>query len=158
MEDILKVYVACEDFLALGPEPKASAAMIERDIKDAETESGVFRAVVHGNSETIGVASYVSHGFEGYPERAFILLLMVMANRRCHGVGGRILHTIEDEIRRETNATEIHTAVQMNNPTARRFWERNGYKAISGAQLRPDGTTVIRLSKTVGRTEQKREI
>jgi len=154
---ILKVYQDCEDFLALGPQPVASVEMVMYDIKEAQTLGGVFMGIfspiesVSGKKmkaqQLMGVLSYIASGFEGKPDQAFILLLMVAAQFRNQGLGGAVVAWLEDQLHQESTVTRVQSGVQVNNPKAIRFWQRQGYQIIGPAQLFPDTTTALPLEK-----------
>ena len=141
---ILEVYRQCEDFLALGPEPQASPEMVLKDIETTRNEGGVFRSIFSAG-RMIGVVSYVPAGFEGKPDAAFLSLLMIAAPYRGHGTGTEIVKRIEKEILGNSHITKILSGVQVNNPDALRFWQKNGYHIVGGPELRPDKTTVFHL-------------
>jgi len=146
---VLEVYRRCEDFLALGPAPKASIDMVIRDIEECRNEGGVFHGIYLHNDQIIGVAACVPAGFEGNPDVAFIGLLMISAPYRQRGIGTEVVRCIEKEIHRNSRITTILSSVQVNNPDAIKFWQKNDYKIISGPELRPDKTTVYRLGKVL---------
>ena len=141
---ILEVYRQCEDFLALGPQPKASLEMVLKDIKEARVEGGIFRGI-YTYGRMVGVVSYVLGNFEGKRQNAFISLLMIAAPCRGKGIGTEIVQRIEKEILMNPGIKTILLGVQVNNPNAIRFWQRNGYCIFGGPELRPDKTTVFRL-------------
>jgi len=145
-DDILEVYRQCEDFLTLGPQPKASLEMVIKDIDDAYNEGGVFQGI-YISGKIIGVVSYIRKGFEDKLSNAFISLLMIIPPFRKKGIGTKIVNTVEKEIFMDKRVTTILTAVQVNNPEALRFWERNGYHIGGGPVTRPDGTTVFQLRR-----------
>jgi GNAT superfamily N-acetyltransferase len=148
---VLKVYRQCEDFLALGPQPKASLEMVLQDIEEAKKKGGVFRGIYY-DEKMIGVVSYVRGGFEGKAEVAFISLLMIAAPYRQKGIGQEVVKRIEKEILKNSQIKLILSAVQVNNPDARRFWEKNGYRVISGEpEIQADKTTVFRLRKDINK-------
>jgi len=147
VEAILDVYCHCEDFLALGPEPKASLVMVQKDIDECRDEGGVFRGIFNAEGKMIGVADYVPFGFKGKFQDAFISLLMIAASHRGQGIGAEVVSRIEDEIRQNPGVESILSAVQINNPDAIRFWQKNGYRIVSAPEPRPDDTTVYRLQK-----------
>jgi GNAT superfamily N-acetyltransferase len=143
---ILDVYRQCEDFLALGPEPKASLEMVLKDIAETRLEGGVFRGI-YADGKMVGVVSYVPAGFEGKPDVAFLSLLMIIPVCRKRGIGTKIVKIVEKEILSDSHITMILSAVQVNNPDALRFWQKNGYRITGGPELRPDKTTVFHLRK-----------
>ena len=148
---VLDVYRQCEDFLALGPEPGASMAMVLRDIETSQREGGLFRGICAADGRMVGVVDTVPSGFEGDPRLAFFSLLMIAAPYRNQGIGQAAVALIEDEIERNPQITAIFSAVQVNNPKAVRFWQRNGYCIVGGPELQRDGTTTFRLCKECNR-------
>ena len=146
-EAILGVYRACEDFLALGPEPKASLEMVQKDLEASRQEGGCFCGIFDAGAQLVGVVDFIPSGFEGKTDTAFFNLIMISAPYRNRGIGNETIRLIEQEITKDAGITEIHSAVQVNNPAAIRFWQKNGYRVISGPELRPDSSTVFHLSK-----------
>jgi len=144
---VLDVYRQCEDFLALGPEPTASMAMVLKDIEISQRKGGVFCGVYSADGRMIGVVDFVPSNFEGYPHIAFISLLMIAPSFRNQGIGTTILKLIENQIRKDAQVTTILSAVQVNNPQALQFWQKNGYRIVGGPELQPDQTTTFRLQK-----------
>jgi GNAT superfamily N-acetyltransferase len=143
---ILEVYRQCEDFLALGPKPNASLEMVLKDLESSRNEGGVFRGI-YADGKIVGVISYVPAGFEGKPDVAFLSLLMIAAPYRGYGIGTEIVKRIEKEILMNSQISTILSAVQVNNPDATRFRQKNGYRIVGGPELRPDNTTVFHLCK-----------
>jgi GNAT superfamily N-acetyltransferase len=144
---ILEVYRQCEDFLSLGPQPKASAQMVLQDIELSKGEGGIFCGIYDEQENMIGVADFVPSGFEGNPNTAFITLFMIASPFRRKGLGSKVVEWIEARILENEHIATIQSAVQENNPKALQFWQRNGYQVIRGPERQPDGTTVFRLSK-----------
>lgn len=147
LEEVIEVYRQSEDFLALGPEPRASMAMVLQDIEVSRHENGVFCGVYTSDGKMIGVVDFIPADFKGMVHAGFISLLMIVAPLRNQGIGTRILELVEDRIMRIGQVSEIHTAVQLNNPAALRFWRRNNYCAFGDPELRPDQTLVSYLRK-----------
>lgn len=146
--DVLDVYRQCEDFLALGPVPVASMEMVLQDLEVSRHEGGIFCGIYGAASyQMIGVVDYVPHNFEGNPHHAFLSLLMIAAPFRQQRVGEAVVEAIEHEIRKDTQVTAILSGVQVNNPQAVKFWQKRGYRIVSGPTLRPDQTTVFGLRK-----------
>ena len=144
---VLDVYRQCEDFLALGPEPTASMAMVLEDIEISQRGGGVFCGVYAADRGMIGVVDFVPSNFEGDPHIAFVSLLMIVPSFRKQGIGTRIVQLVESETRKDPRVTTILSAVQVNNPQALRFWQKNGYRIVGGPELQPDQTTTFRLQK-----------
>ncbi len=148
LDAVLNVYRQCEDFLALGPVPTASMAMVLQDIEISRQEDGIFCGIYDAaNGGMIGVADYVPCGFEDDPHLAHLSLLMIAAPFRQQGVGQVVVEAIEQEIMKDAQITAILAGVQVNNPQAIRFWQKRGYRIVSGPTLMPDQTTVFGLRK-----------
>jgi ribosomal protein S18 acetylase RimI-like enzyme len=47
---------------------------------------------------------------------------------------------------------KILAGVQVNNPHAMRFWQRNGYRIVSEPKLYPDQSIAVDLRKDVAPT------
>ena len=151
--DILELYRHCEDFLALSSEPKASIELVLKDLEHSRRDGGVFYGIYDTNGQMIGIVDFVSEGFEGQAHVAFISLLMIAFPHRRHGIGTEIVRLIEKEILTHSQVTEIRSGVQVNNPQALQFWQRNGYQIVGGPELMPDQTTVYHLLKESGKIE-----
>jgi ribosomal protein S18 acetylase RimI-like enzyme len=149
LEDVLEVYKQCEDFLALGPEPRASMAMVIKDTETSRSERSLFCGVFASDGKMIGIVEYVPGDFNGETHLAFIALLMIVAPSRNQGIGTRVLEFIEGKIRATGRVSEIRTAVQVNNPAALRFWQRNHYRVFGDPERRPDQTVVSHLRKVL---------
>ena len=147
LEAVLEVYKQCEDFLALGPVATASLEMVLKDIEISQAEGGIFCGIYEAEGQMIGVVDYVPRNFEGNPQIAYLALLMIAAPFRKQGIGQVIVEAVEHEIRKNPEITTVRLGVQVNNPQAVRFWQRNGYQIISGPKLMPDQTTVFDLRK-----------
>jgi RimJ/RimL family protein N-acetyltransferase len=144
---ILGVYRQCEDFLALGPEPKASLEMVQKDLEISRREGGCFCGIFKDKGPLVGVVDFIPSGFEGKADTAFLSLLMIALQYRNQRIGIETVRLVEREIQKDTTITEIRSGVQVNNPAAIRFWQQNGYRIVSGPELLPDTTTVFQLSK-----------
>ena len=148
LEEILEVYRQCEDFLALGPVPYASLEMVLADLDIARAEGGVYYGIYDSvNGHMLGIVDFVTAGFEGDPELAFLSLLMIGAPYRGQGLGAEVVKVVEDTICRQGKARFIRSGVQVNNPSGIRFWQRMGYRIISDAEAMPDGTVADQLWK-----------
>jgi ribosomal protein S18 acetylase RimI-like enzyme len=145
---VLAVYRQCEDFLSLGPVPTASMDMVLADLDLSVSEGGVFYAIEDSaGGEMVGVVDFVLAGFEGDPQLAFLSLLMIAAPHRGRGLGEAVARAVEDAIRLDGHATAIRSGVQVNNPGGIRFWQRMGYRIISGPESMEDGTVAFQLWK-----------
>jgi ribosomal protein S18 acetylase RimI-like enzyme len=144
---ILGVYRQCEDFLALGPALKASWEMVQKDLEISRHEGGCFCGIFNLGEQLAGVVDFIPSGFEGQNDTAFFSLIMIATQFRNQGIGNKTVSLIEEEIKKDKHITEIRSAVQVNNPAAIRFWQKNGYRIVSVPELQPDTTIVYRLSK-----------
>jgi ribosomal protein S18 acetylase RimI-like enzyme len=143
----LNVYRQCEDFLALGPVSTASMEMVLKDIEISKEQSGIFCGIYTADGKMIGIVDYVPCNWEGDPQAAFLSLLMIAAPFRKQGVGTAVVAALENEIRKDAQITIIFSGVQVNNPQAIKFWQRHGYRIVSGPKLYPDQTTAFDLRK-----------
>ena len=146
---ILEVYCHCEDFLALGPVPTASAGMVEQDLKISAESGGSFCGICAEDGVMMGILDYVPCGFEGNPQQAFIELLMIAQPYRGQGLGTAVVGWVEAEIRRQPQVTAILSGVQVNNPAAIHFWQKMGYRITSDAEDMHDGTIAYQLRKSI---------
>jgi len=146
---VFGVYQQCEDFLALGPQPTASMAMVLKDIEISQSEGGVFCGIYTAEGTMIGIVDYIPSNFEGDTHIAFLSLLMIALPFRKQGIGKAIVERIEHELSKDTQVTTILSGVQVNNPQAIQFWQKNGYRIVSGPELLPDQTVVFRLRKEI---------
>jgi RimJ/RimL family protein N-acetyltransferase len=144
---VLEVYRQCEDFLALGPQSKASMKMVQADMELSHDRGGLFCGIFNVNGTLLGVVDYLPSGFEGNAHHAFLELLMIGMPHRGHGLGGTIVAAVEAEIFHNPTIQAILLGVQVNNPDARRFWVRCGYVEIRGPTLMPDQTTACLMKK-----------
>jgi ribosomal protein S18 acetylase RimI-like enzyme len=147
LDAVLNVYRQCEDFLALGPVPTASTEMVLKDIEISKGYGGLFRGIYTLEGQMIGILDYVPSNFEGDPHASYLSLLMIAAPFRRQGIGRAVMEGIESEIKKNAQIDKILAGVQVNNPQAVQFWQRNGYRIVSGPKLYPDQTTAVDLRK-----------
>ncbi len=150
LDAVLDVDKQCEDFLALGPVATASMEMVLKDIELSRREGGLFCGIYRADGEMIGVLDYVPGGYQGDPSAAFLELLMIAAPHRRRGIGHVVVQAFEDQVRKDPAVHTILAGVQINNPDAVRFWQREGYRIVSGPTLMPDQTTAYALRKDLG--------
>jgi len=113
-------------------------------------EGGVFCSIEDVRTgEMMGIVDFVVSGFEGDPELAFLSLLMIAAPHRGKGLGAAVVKAVEERILLDGQAKAIRSGVQVNNPSAIRFWQRMGYAIISGPEDMGDGTTAFQLWKEI---------
>lgn len=146
-EAILAVYRQCEDFLALGPVPTASAEMVRADLRLSADHGGVFCGIYDPQGVMVGVIDVIPDGYEGEAHTGYLSLLMIARPYRSGGLGGRVVCAVEGELAQRHGVTTMRAGVQVNNPGAIRFWQRMGYAIVSDPELLPDGTTCVRLHK-----------
>ncbi len=150
IEHAFQVYQACEDFLSLGPEAKASLDMVCEDVAHSRESHGIFSLVVNEEGDTIGVVDHVPNqcGEDGI--HCYISLLMIKAQYRYQGYGKCIIKEIEDTVHRLHGINQYRVSVQTNNEQAIRFWEGQGYVICSDPELQPDTTVVVHMKKGIG--------
>lgn len=136
----LDVYRGCEDFLALGPQPKASLEMVRADMETSAREGGLFCGI-YQHRRMIGVVDYIPNGF--------ISLMMFARPFRGKGRGSVAVGVVESRMQ----SAAVRTAVQVNNPDGLRFWQKMGYRVVGGPELQPDGTTTVRMEKVLHRKQ-----
>ncbi len=147
LDAVFEVYRQCEDFLALGPVATASREMVLKDLQVSRGEGGVFCGIHTPDGKMIGVIDYVPGNYRDDPQAAYLSLLMIAAPFRNLGIGNAVVEAIEAEIRKGAAVTAIFAGVQVNNPKAVRFWQRNGYRIVSEPRLHPDQTIAVDLRK-----------
>jgi ribosomal protein S18 acetylase RimI-like enzyme len=149
LETVLEVYRQCEDFLALGPVPAASMEMVLKDIEISKGEGGIYCGIFKAAGEMIGILDYVPGNYQGDTHNAYLSLLMLAAPFRNHGMGKAVVEAFETEIRKDEQVKIILAGVQVNNPQAVRFWQRQGYRIVGGPKLMDDQTMVFDLRRNL---------
>jgi ribosomal protein S18 acetylase RimI-like enzyme len=147
---VLDVYRKCEDYLTLGPQSLATLEMVRADLQHSRETGGIFCGIFLSTEKGVqmaGILDYIPASFEGRPEAAFISLLMIAPAYRSAGLGSSVISFIEEQIRRNSSVNCVLSAVQVNNPAATRFWQRQGYQLCSPALPQEDGTVVYMLVK-----------
>lgn len=149
LDDMVEVYRQCEDFLALGPVPTASRAMVQADWQLSRDQGGEFCGIYAPDGVLIGVLDVIPGGFEGEAATAFLELLMIAAPYRSHGLGAAVVCALEADLVRRAPLRLLKAGVQANNPGAIRFWQRQGFAITGEAALLADGTTAYPLCKVL---------
>jgi GNAT superfamily N-acetyltransferase len=152
---VLEVYRQCEDFLALGPEARASLEMVKRDIAGSQQQGGLYCGIFDLSGRLMGVLDYIPAGFQGDPAQAFLELLMIARPYRGNGLGGKVVEWLEDELCHNLHLKYLLLSVQVNNPDGLRFWQRCGFTIIHGPELQPDQTITYLMQKPVVTTDHK---
>src|ERR1051325_8232763 len=98
---ILHVYQGCEDFLALGPVPKASMEMGLMDLKISKEEGGILCGIYGAAANMIGIIDFVLSNYQGNRNVAYLSLLMIDSSFREQRVGKTGCDAIENEIRKD---------------------------------------------------------
>ena len=146
LEQVLSVYRACEDFLALGPQPHASIEMVRTDLETARQVGSTFYAITLPSGEMAGILDFLPSGYTNNPRQAYLALIMIALHHRRAGLGRDLLRLMELNLHRRA----IHTFaahVQINNPASLAFFQSAGFVICSTPQLQPDGTTSVELRK-----------
>lgn len=134
----------------MGPVATASMEMVLADLKLSKTGGGIFCGIYTAEGKMIGIIDYVPNHYRGEPEAAYLELLMIAASYRNQGIGRAVVEAVEEEICKTGRVKVIHSGVQVNNPQAIRFWQRNEYRIVSAPKLQADQTTAMDLRKDVG--------
>jgi ribosomal protein S18 acetylase RimI-like enzyme len=148
LDALLDLCRRCEDFLALGPQPYASAEMVLADLALSRENKGVFYGIYTGGN-LCGVLDLTESGWQDSPEAAYISLLMLAREARGLGLGSRVLAYIEQRLQKQ-GIRRLCAGVQVNNPLAIRFWLAHGFLVVSEPILHPDGTTAVEIEKQTG--------
>jgi GNAT superfamily N-acetyltransferase len=147
LPQVFEVYRQCEDFLALGPVPKASLEMVKDDIRYATEEKGVFCCIHDLKNQIIGILDFIPKAENNYT--SFLSLLMISASLRRRGYGKELLEGLEQYLKKTYGIRLIKSAVQTNNRDAIQFWKRIGYNIDDKPVNRPDGTVVYPMHKVI---------
>ena len=116
-------------------------------MKSSEAAGG-FYCGLWINNEMIGVIDFIPKGYEGKPEEAaYLSLLMISVGCRNSGIGTDVVTVLEEYLTRYHNTITVDSGVQTNNPAGLRFWNKKGYRIIAGPELMPDRTVTYHLSK-----------
>jgi ribosomal protein S18 acetylase RimI-like enzyme len=142
LDAVLDIYRQCEDFLALGPEPRASMQMVLNDIDHSRAENGDFCGIYHPDGMMMGILDVVPRGFEGNPGHAFLSLLMIAAPFRNAGLGTRVVRALEREILKDDQIEAI-LSVRSGQQTggdqvlaAQRLWHHQQPRIHAGSNRR----------------------
>jgi ribosomal protein S18 acetylase RimI-like enzyme len=150
LPSVLEVYRQCEDFLALGPVANASMEMVLADLQLSRDKGGIYCGVHMPDGGMVGVLDYLPQNHKGDPQVAFIELLMIVPSYRQNGLGAAVVDWVKEEIRRNPMVRIVRTAVQVNNPMAIAFWQKQGFRLTGGPEEQPDGTITYPVEKNIG--------
>lgn len=151
LSPVFDVYRQCEDFLALGPEPKASIKMVRADFEHSKGKNGLYCGVFDVKENIVGIVDFIPHSFGSSGENAFITLVMIAGPYRNKGLGTKIVKAVEKFIACYPQNRAILSAVQTNNGKAVKFWTALGYRIVGEPETRPDNTVVYNLRKDLQR-------
>lgn len=143
---LLDLYRQCADFLALGPDPVPSIAMIRRDLDTTRAQGGVFSGIFLPDGCLAGVLDVIPMDYKGDAGTAYLELLMLGKPYRGRGLGERVYLALEDDLVAR-GVRRLQAGVQVNNPSARRFWQRMGFRVTSAPIKLEDGTVCEDLEK-----------
>ncbi len=142
---ILRVYKQSEDFLLLGPKPKATMKMVLNDIKHSKEEKGKYCGIWDLKDNLLGIVDFVPLLED--KESSFLSLIMISVDYRDKGLGSKVIKVLEQYLITKYSIRRILSAVQTNNEKAIRFWKRCGYKVETISEKRPDKTVVFKMKK-----------
>ena len=145
LESTLEVYRQCEDFLALGPTPSASMAMVVADIEHSSKDGGVYCGIWRGTNQ-IGILDFIPESEEN---TAVLSLLMVAKRFRHQGIGSAVLEALVAYLRAAYGSSNLGGGVQINNPSAITFWRRHGFEIGAEARDCGDGTTAYPMIRRI---------
>jgi ribosomal protein S18 acetylase RimI-like enzyme len=142
---ILDIYRMNEDFLSLGPTPKASLKMVKDDIEHSKNENGKYCVICNLHGQSIGVLDFIPKTEES--STSFLSLIMISAPWRRKGYGKAVVTALEQYLAKSYKTIQIKSGVQINNTDAIEFWRKAGYKIDSKPECRTDNTIVYNMSK-----------
>jgi GNAT superfamily N-acetyltransferase len=150
-----RLYEACADYflLAEGTPPSASAAaeaFTNLPLGVPASAKFVFASPAAGG----GAPAALLEGLRNYPQPGvwYVGLLMVLPQLRSSGLGSRVIAEFE-ALARQAGARELRLCVFDANPSALRFWLRNGFsfhRAIAPQAFGTRTHTRSELRKALG--------
>jgi len=146
LQKTLEVYQQVEDFLSLGPVPKASMEMVLADMEHSKQSGGFFCVIHDRTGDQIGVLDFVPERTEGI---AFLSLLMISQRARHQGNGRAIVGKLESYLRRKYGTQTIESGVQTNNDQGIGFWKHCGFEIGQTPKALGDGTAAYEMKKTL---------
>jgi RimJ/RimL family protein N-acetyltransferase len=115
IDQVFQVYKECEDFLSLGPEPKASLDMVYKDLEYSRESSGIYNLIMDENGCIIGIIDYIPYKYGKNGDYCYISLIMIKSQYRSQGYGKRVLREIEESVHRAYGISQFRASVQINN-------------------------------------------
>jgi ribosomal protein S18 acetylase RimI-like enzyme len=147
LNSIMDVYHQCEDFLALGPQPKATMEMVLSDMEESYSTGGIYCGIRDASGKMVGILDFVPSMYLDNPEHAFILLFMIAAPCRGRGAGAEVVSALERKLADMFEAKTVFSAVQTNNSEGIAFWRKMGYSIVSEPAVQPDTTVTVVIRK-----------
>ena len=144
LQSTLRVYEQVEDFLALGPVPKASMRMVLADLKHSTESGGRFCLIIDSKGNKIGVLDFVPETTKG---TAFLSLLMISQDCRRKGIGRAVVIGLERFLSQRYQTQMIQSGVQVNNEPGIAFWRACGFEIEMKAKDVGDGTVAYDMKK-----------
>lgn len=149
IQAILSVYEQSEDFLSLGPVPKASMKMVSADIEHSTRSGGVFCVIENHDGSQVGVLDFVP---QYSTHTCFLSLLMIARDHRGKGYGQAIIQALESYLRRNYKTHSIESGVQTNNSRGMGFWRKCGFDIGNIARALDDRTVAYSMRKEIKQT------
>jgi ribosomal protein S18 acetylase RimI-like enzyme len=143
LEKTLEVYKQVEDFLSLGPVPKATMKMVLADIKHSKEKNGIYCGIWNDLDDLIGVLDFIPDN----GKVATLSLLMISKPYRKNGYGRSIVKNLEEYLKRNYRTERILSGVQINNEAGIIFWKKMGFQIDVTPQDMGDGTTAYEMTK-----------
>ena len=147
-DSTLKVYEQCEDFLSLGPVPKASKEMVQADIDHSISSNGIFCGIWDKTGVQVGVLDFIPEMEEG---TAFLSLLMISGHCRYGGIGTAILAELESHLTANYKTIILKSGVQTNNAIGIKFWKKCGFILDKEPTAIDDGTVAYQMQKRLNK-------
>lgn len=141
---ILDVYTQCEDFLSLGPVPKASIHMVDADIQHSIKEKGIYCGIWNTEDTMVGIIDFIPETSKG---NACLSLLMISEKYRGKGIGVLVTSLLESYLKTNYRTEVIESGVQVNNIKGIQFWKKRGYNISENARDMGDGTIAYAMRK-----------
>lgn len=154
VDTIFRVYKDSEDFLLLGPEPKASKDMVFKDIESSAKTGGIYCLILNKEEEEIGIVDFIPNMYKENPRYGYISLIMIKSEYRNKGYGKKVVDLIEGIMQKQHQVEKVFVSIQENNAKGIKFWERKGYKIFSEPELQPDKTIVLHMEKDLSKYEE----
>ncbi len=145
LKSTLEVYRQCEDFLSLGPVPKASMAMVMADIEHSSQARGIYCGIWRDCTQ-VGVLDFTP---ETGRDTTILSLLMIARPYRNQGIGSSVVHALLSYLRATHGTTVLESGVQVNNAAGIAFWRERGFEIDATARKLDDGTTVYSMSRRI---------